>query len=466
MSKLFWFAILVAMAALLACTSAEPTAEPTATSVPAPTLAPTATPEPTATPRPTAAMTPTPDAGQASSAMVIELLNVADPSAFLSGISETELNCVARRIEPTRLQTVITTPDRATDAETAGFVQCLWDETLLRVFLGELLSDVGTLSPESSACIRAGTSGIDIRSMMLPSGAGGSAEEAMMGSMASFVIAISCLNSQEIAKAAPNLDMSPEDLIGMQCVLDELGGPEGLEILGQQEDAIEPAFMLAALRCGAVPSLGSMMVPSSSGQTPQQSGLGPLTALPVDDRVAMAAELSDAESACVAGVADLDWLLFVLGAPEVASSEDRRELLDCMEDDTVIRLFLTEVVAATGPLSQETSTCIRGGMENIDLRSLLAADANEEEQTAMISGMSAQLAAFSCLNDAEWQAASTAMGMAPGERENMQCVMRELGGPEGMATALQAEDGSGALTLMVAAFGCGLQMQTGGGPSG
>ena len=178
------------------------------------------------------------------------------------------------------------------------------------------------------------------------------------------------------------------------------------------------------------------------------------------------AELSDSELSCVAGVGNLDWLLFVFESPGLASEDDKRALLDCLEDDTVIRLFMSQQLTATGPLSPETSACIREGMEGIDLRSLMAAGEEATDQASMASGMSAMLVSLSCLNDAEWQAASVAMGMDPGERESMQCVMQELGGPEGMATALSAEDESGVLTLMFAAMGCGLQMQPGGSPGG
>ena len=474
MSKLLWFAILVAVIGLLACTSETPTPEPAATSVPDPTAAPTATPEPTptATPRPTNTPTPTTatPTGQTSSARVITPLDMNQPEAFLTGISDAERNCISKRIDAQRIPTVVMTPEMATPMESVGLIQCLWDETLLRVFLGGLLGETGTLSPESSACITAGTSGIDVRSMMLNTATGGSGQEAMMGSMASLMIVISCLNDEEFAKVAPNLDMSPEDLVGMQCVMEELGGPEGLESLGQQGDALQSAFMLAALRCGAVSSLGASMLPQpgtgTSGQPSMQAPTPPLAPLPMDNLEAMSEALSETELACVAGVGNLDWLLFVFENPGLASAEDKRALLDCLEDDTVIRLFMSQQLTATGPLSQETSACIREGMEGIDLRSLMAAGEEATDQASMASGMSAMLVSLSCLNDAEWQAASVAMGMDPGERESMQCVMQELGGPEGMATALSAEDESGVLTLMFAAMGCGLQMQPGGSPGG
>ena len=49
--------------------------------------------------------------------------------------------------------------------------------------------------------------------------------------------------------------------------------------------------------------------------------------------------------------------------------------------------------------------------------------------------------------------------MQPGERENLQCVMDQLGGPEGMGEALGSEDGSGIMAFFGAAITCGLQME-------
>ena len=392
MSKLFWLAIFVAMAALLACGTETPTPEPTATSVPAPTMAPTSTPQPTSTPRPTATPTPTPETGsggQSGSAKVIAPLNMDSSDAFLAGIADVERDCVTGRIDPQRLQTVVISPEMATPTEAVGFIQCLWDETLLRLFLTGLLSDVGSLSGETSECIRAGTSGIDLRSMMLASATGGSEEEAMMGGMASLFISTSCLNDEEFANSAPTLGVTPQDRISMQCVLQDLGGPEGLAALGEQESAFQPLFMGAVVKCGATASLsppatGPGASFGSTTQTPQQgTGLPPLAPLPLDDPEAIASELSGAELACLAVISDLDRLLEVFAFPELASPEEQMQLLNCLEDDTVTRIFLTGLIGGSGPLSAESSACFRTGIAGLDLRSLMVHGTMGDEGAAI-----------------------------------------------------------------------------------
>ena len=474
MSKLFWFAILVAMATLLACGTETPTPEPTATSVPAPTMAPTSTPQPTSTPRPTATRAPTAttetgSGGKTGSAKVIAPLNMDSPDAFLAGISGVERDCVARRIDPQRLQTVVISPEMATPTEAVGFIQCLWDETLLRLFLTGLLSDIGSLSGETSECIRAGTSGIDLRSMMLASATGGSEEEAMMGSMATFFISTSCLNDEEFANSAPTLGVTPQDRISMQCVLQDLGGPDGLAALGEQEGAFQPLFMGAVVKCAATASLsppatGPGTSFASTTQTPPPgTGLPPLAPLPLADPEAIALELSTVELTCLALTADLDRLLQVFASPELASPEEQTKLLNCLEDDTVTRLFLTGLIGGAGPLSAESSACIRTGMAGVDLRSVMVAGTMGDEGTAMAGSMSAFLLTVGCLNEAEWSAAAPALDMNPSDRESLQCVMTAMGGPEGMAMALQPDNAGSILALLRAAMGCGLPLE--GGPA-
>ena len=70
---------------------------------------------------------------------------------------------------------------------------------------------------------------------------------------------------------------------------------------------------------------------------------------------------------------------------------------------------------------------------------------------------------MACLNQEEWNSTAPVMGMGPDGREGMQCLMQEMGGPEGMAAALGAGDENALPALFAAAAGCGLDM--GGPPS-
>ena len=105
--------------------------------------------------------------------------------------------------------------------------------------------------------------------------------------------------------------------------------------------------------------------------------------LPVTDPLAMASSFSESELTCLAGVSDLERLLQLFASPEQASSEERTKVLGCLEDETVLRYFLTVVVKASAPLSAESSGCIRTAVEALDLRTLIQSGTAGSEQAAM-----------------------------------------------------------------------------------
>ena len=175
--------------------------------------------------------------------------------------------------------------------------------------------------------------------------------------------------------------------------------------------------------------------------------------MPLDDPMAIASELSQSEMACITGVADVGSLMQFFAAPELVSPEQRAQVLGCFEDETLLRMFLTGILAGTGPLSVETSQCIRAGMEGVDLAAVMLAGATGDEAGAM-AGTSTFILALTCLNEDEWQAAAPVLGAAPEERENLQCVVEEMGGPEGFAETLAAGDEASFMAL----FGAVAQM--------
>ena len=86
------------------------------------------------------------------------------------------------------------------------------------------------------------------------------------------------------------------------------------------------------------------------------------------------------------------------------------------------------------------------------------------EAVTMMGSMAGFVLTLSCLNDEEWEIASPRLGLGPEDRESLQCVMSKLGGPEGIAEALQPKDGEPPLAYINAATACGLQ--TAGAPPG
>ena len=211
----------------------------------------------------------------------------------------------------------------------------------------------------------------------------------------------------------------------------------------------------------AVPEPEVTPEPTAAAQVP---GTGAITPLRLNDPLTVASELSESELACLTGVADIGRLMAVFAAPELASPEERTMFIGCLEDESLLRIFLTDMIEGSGPLSVETSACIRTGMEGVDLRAVMASSPEGGEEAAMAGSMSAFILTLMCLNDEEWEGAAAMLGSAPEERENLQCVLEKMGGPEGFAETLGAGDESSFFALFGAATECGVQM--GGLPGG
>ena len=251
MSKLLVVTVLVAIAALMACSGGDPTRAPTATTAPAPAETLTATPLPTATataapkptPEPTATTAPEPSAIPEDPG-VLAPLQALDSSALLSELSANELACVGD--DPGKLARSLAGPGSAPREDQAKLIGCLDDETVARIFLAGFVPGPEPLSLETSDCVRAAFEVVDPREVMtaglegdcvraafevvdprevMTAGLEGDPGRAMAGSMAAFSVTTACLNDEEWAAAASMTGMGPDEREGMQCLLDQLGGP-------------------------------------------------------------------------------------------------------------------------------------------------------------------------------------------------------------------------------------------------
>ena len=153
------------------------------------------------------------------------------------------------------------------------------------------------------------------------------------------------------------------------------------------------------------------------------------------------------------------------GAPE--SMEEQARLTRCLDDGTVEQLFISSIIPVL--LSQATSGCVMAALDVIDPRAVMTAGLEEDPQTAMGGSMAAFTVSVACLNDEEWAAAAPRLGMEPGDRDGMVCIMAVLGGPTEMATALteamEAEDVAEGAALFMAGLECGMDPGPEPGPT-
>ena len=478
MPKRNFVVVLVVLASLFSITAcsddgqapaAQPTAEATATSAPEAT----ATPTPTATPQPTATATPQTDSSEAAQSLAP--LNLDDPQAFLSALSAQEQSCLADgNLGIAQVMTAMTSTDGA--AEGDAILDCLEDETVLRMFLNEPLTATGELSNETSVCIRQGLGGMDLRPMMKSPGSAAGAMDARIVGMASFLTFTACLNDEEWGAASSALELGPRDKSGTDCLLAELGGPTGVaEALFQtDESGLPTGFIAAAAKCGVGFAGMSENVPGDSGSggaggdsSTEGMGLPPDTLHPVaiDDPEAFLSGLSPREQSCL-GDKNIgpQELLQMTGRSPGGSPEAAADIVNCLQDDTVLRLFLTTLVGQVEPFSGETSSCIREGFVSFDLRGLMApAVAGSTPENSLALGMVALNVSVVCMNDDEWDTYAPRLGLPPDFREGATCLFEELGGPAKLAEAMQASSLGEPEALAGALAACGDGTASGSG---
>lgn len=460
---------LVSVGAVLACSGDEPApaaqlaTEATTDAAPEATALPSATTQPTASPQEDGDEQPGDARGLAS-------LDTNDPEALLSGLSDGERSCLAGNgIGVARIGVAMTSTDASEEGDV--IIDCLEGETVLRLFLREPLAATGELSPETSVCVREGLGAMDLRRLMRSTGAEAASMDDLMAGMATFITITACLNDEEWQAAAASLDLGPRDQAGTDCLLAELGGAAGVaEALVRTDDSGSPQrFVDAAAKCGVDFAGMSESMPADSGpggvggdSSAEGMGLPPDTLHPVavDDPQAFLSGLSSRERSYLRdkGIGPEE-LSQMTGRSPGDSPESTADIVNCLQDDTVLRLFLTSLVGQVEPFREETSNCIREGFLPIDMRGLLApAVAGFTPGNSLALSMVALNVSVVCMNDDEWATFAPRLGMQPRDREAAACLFEELDGPAKLVEAMQeASLGETPEALAQAWETCGLE---------
>ena len=176
----------------------------------------------------------------------------------------------------------------------------------------------------------------------------------------------------------------------------------------------------------------------------------------MQDSLSLKSSLSDAELACIGD--DPEQLIRALTGADPSSRDEQATLLGCLEDETLARIFLAGFVPGPGPLSQETSDCVRAAFDVIDPKAVMSAGIEGDPGRAMAGSMAGLFVTMACLNDEEWETAGPQVGMGPDEREEMQCLLAALGGPGNMAVAMTAAQEGDITEMAQAGMECGLEM--------
>ena len=188
----------------------------------------------------------------------------------------------------------------------------------------------------------------------------------------------------------------------------------------------------------------------------------PLPALAMDDANAFLASVSENEPNCLFGAIPPERLGAVLQSPELADEADRSAVLGCPDHDIRLRLLLTPVLSPAGPLSADSSECLRNSYADTAPRQLLSTIASPSDpgspgESAEVAAMVNFMVSLSCLSEEEFQVTAPAMGMALEERENFEGVLERVGGQDALA-ALLTPAAEFPVALLEAALECQVQM--------
>ena len=279
---------------------------------------------------------------------------------------------------------------------------------------------------------------------------------------------ISCLTSQEAARLTPAGEGPAPNPDEISCLLGELEGtPNGERIItvlsgadatGEGLTMEESAALGEAAKACDIETVFGFPAPEGA----ESQGLPPDGLSPVElgDPQQFFAELSPRERSCLGdkgmGPRELGMLS---NPPPGGSPETTTTIVNCLRDDTVLRLFLTQLVGQVEPFNVETAACIRKGFVPLDLRALLAPSvAGQAPANSLALSMAALAVSVSCLSNAEWETYAPRLGMAPGDRAGFVCMLEALGGPAALVAAMQSASlGEAPAEFIRASQVCGLE---------
>ena len=441
-TRLSCLAVIVALFALAACSDEDPTAAPTDTATPTQT--------------PAALSTPT-DAGSVGIPLW-QFDRFSTGRDLVALLTAEEASCLENRLGAS-FQELLRSPLTEEAGELlAGDesgpspgADCLTEEHATAAGISMLSIRAGGFSAATQACITEllREDSAIVEALGQPGGAEGGPATLRL---------IACLTPEEAASLTRPGDgptLNPTDLA---CLIKELEGTSsgeriiavlsGADASGAGLSMEESAMLGQAVKaCGIETDFGFPDVPGNEGGSTSQgtmkdSGLPPDSLRPVDvgDPQVFLSGLAAGEQSCLGdndiGPQDITQ---ITGRAPGDSPETTAAIINCLQDETVLRLFLTTLVGQVEPFSQDTSGCIREGFIPLDLRGLLApALAGNTPANSLAVGMAALNVSVACMNDDEWETYAPRLGMQPRDRVGAACLFEEMGGPAQLVEAMQA----------------------------
>ncbi|MCY3690519.1 MAG: hypothetical protein OXH30_00750 [Chloroflexi bacterium] len=275
---------------------------------------------------------------------------------------------------------------------------------------------------------------------------------------------ISCLTTQEATRLTPAGEGPAPNPDEIACLIGELegtlSGERIIAVLSGADATGEGLTMEESEAVRACDIETEFGFPASTVADSRRLPPEYLSPVELGDPQQFFAELSPRERTCLGdkGMGPRE-LAMLSNPPPGGSSEVTAAIVNCLQDDTVLRLFLTQLVGQVEPFNVETAACIREGFVPLDLRALLAPSvAGQAPANSLALSMAALAVSVSCLSDAEWETYAPRLGMASGDRAGFVCLLEALGGPAELVAAMQgASLGETPSEFIRASQVCGLE---------
>ena len=171
--------------------------------------------------------------------------------SLISQLSDNEQSCLSENGDPQQLLMLMNSTELASPEERNTLAGCLENEILLKIFLKKFTDQAGPMSSDTSACVGTGFQNLDLPAMMLTDPEGPDEEAGVVQVMAGLIIVLACLDEPEWQAASQPLDLPPDGREALQCVMNKLGGPEGIVASLEFKEGEPPlALSNAVAECG------------------------------------------------------------------------------------------------------------------------------------------------------------------------------------------------------------------------
>ena len=157
--------------------------------------------------------------------------------------------------------------------------------------------------------------------------------------------------------------------------------------------------------------------------------------------------LSQAERDCIQEnfTTDQREQMLTLLASDPPNQENTAMMMQCAQEKTLLRVFVTITVRGPDPVTPQTSSCIRDGFSKTDLGNRIRTMAEGpnpqgKEWDDAKDTIADSMIMLYCLDETDWERAGPD-GALEQERRMINCVVDTVGGPENIREHMEAKPG-------------------------